>query len=352
MSTEILIPQRPAAHTQNEYLELLKDKKILITGAGGYLGTALLSSLYEVPCEILALVHKQNCIPAPSASAATVTSQRADLSQSSVWLDVLCEIRPDVIVNLAAYEHRRDSPHAPELDLAINTATVLELLEACRKLNLRPRIVQASSANIFGCPAEPLVNEDTPDQPLTLYALNKLAAERYLEYYAATCEIPSVSLRFGNIYGPLRARAPERELRVVLNRMIDRALAGGPLYVYRNQGRVRDFLFVDDAVRAICAAATSETIVRGGKYVAGSGEGYSLRQIASEIARQVENLALPSVAVLSDDEASLAPVEWRDFIADYDRLRAATGWQPQTKLDKGIELTLRAFMRDPGDPEV
>lgn len=344
MSTKTLTPPQSEIRLRNEYVESLTDKTILVTGAGGYLGTALLSSLYRIRCRIVALVHERRCVAAPGETEATLTSHSADLSRSGQWLDVLRETRPDVIVNLAAYEHRRDSQHAPDLDLAVNTATVLELLEACRELDLKPRIVQASSANIVGCPASPLVNEDTPDQPHTLYAINKQAAESYLRYYAEAFNIPSVSLRFANIYGPLPARDAALESRVVLNSIMRRALEGGPLYLYRNQSCVRDFVYIDDAVRAICAVAASETIALGGKYVVGSGEGYPLKQIINEVAQQVENFDRPPVEVLVDDEAALAPIEWRRCIVDYSRLHAATGWEPKIKLQIGIDTTLRAFM--------
>lgn len=343
MPTETLTPPQLEMSLRNEYVESLTDKTILVTGAGGYLGTALLSSLYSIRCRIVALVHERRCAPAPDDSKATLTSCPADLSRSGVWRDLLRETRPDVIVNLGSHEHRRNSQHAPDLDLAVNTATVLELLEACRELELKPRIVQASSANIVGCPTSPLVNEDTPDQPLTLYAINKQAAERYLRYYAEAFNIPSVSLRFANIYGPLPTRDAALESRVVLNDIMRRALEGGPLYLYRNHACVRDFVYVDDAVRAICAVAASETIAPGGKYVVGSGEDHTLREIVIEIAKQVESFDRPPVEALVDTQASLAPIEWREFVADYSRLRAATGWEPQIKLHQGINKTLRAF---------
>jgi len=334
----------PGTFLRNEYVKSLTGKTILVTGAGGYLGTALLSSLYSIRCRIVALVHEREFLPAPADTEATVTSHHGDLSKTSFWRHLLREIRPDVIVNLAAYEHRRNSQHAPERDLAINAAAVLELLDACRELQLKPRTVQASSANLFGCPASPLVNEDTPDQLLSLYSINKHTAEKYLHHYAENFSIPAVALRFANIYGPLPARDAELESRVVLNSLMHRALAGGPLYLYRNQACVRDFIYVDDAVRAICAVAASETIAPGSKYIVGSGEGYSLRGIIEEIAKQVAELSWSPLEVLLDNEAVLAPIEWREFIADYSRLRAATGWEPQIKLQQGIDITLRAFI--------
>jgi len=346
MSTQAIEPIGAglSATTTNEYLHGLTDKTVLIAGASGYLGTALTSSLHTIRCRIVALVHEKECVPPSADSEASLKSVPVDLSQP-VWLDVLRQTRPDVIVNLAAHEHHRNSQHAPALDLAVNTATVLELLEACRELALKPRIVLASSANIAGCPSSMVVNEDTPDQPLTLYAINKLVAEQYLRYYAATFNIPAVSLRFANVYGPL-PRQTQIESRVVLNHMMRRALAGGPLYLYRNQNCVRDFVFIDDVVRAICAAATRETMTPGSKYIVGSGEGYSLKEIVNEIATRVERVDVRRarrIAVRLDEEAALEPIEWRNFIADYSRLRSATGWEPRTKLHQGIDLTLQAF---------
>ena len=340
MSTETI--SSVSTTSTNEYLHGLKDKTILVTGAAGYLGTALTSSLFGIRCQIIALVHERHCVPLPAESEASLKSLPVDLSQS-VWLDVLRQTRPDVIVNLAAHEHHRNSQHDPAVDLAVNTASVLELLEACRQLELKPRIVLASSANIVGRPRSMVVSEDTTDQPLTLYAINKLVAERYLRYYAETFDFSTVSLRFANVYGPLPTRQTDVESRVVLNHIMRRALAGGPLYLYRNQNCVRDFVYIDDVIRAICAAATSETITAGNKYIVGSGEGYSLREIVNEIATRAEQLNGRHVAVLADEDAALEPIEWRNFIADYSRLRSATGWAPGTKLHQGIDSTLQAF---------
>jgi nucleoside-diphosphate-sugar epimerase len=343
MSTETITTLETTPFVDNEFAQRLTDKTVLITGAGGYLGTALLSSLYTVRCRLIALVRDVERVHARRETEATLELRRADLAHGSVWLDVLRETRPDVIVNLAAHEHRRNSPHSPAEDLAVNAATVLELLEACVTLDLKPRIVLASSANIAGCPGTVTVNEDTPDRPLTLFAIHKLAAEHYLSYYASRFDVPGISLRFANIYGPLPTRNAKIESRVILNNLMRRALAGGPLYLYRNQNCVRDFVYIDDAVRAICAAATAETIDGGSKYIVGSGEGHTLRETLHEIAGQVQELRGVRVEIHSDDAATLEPIEWRNFIADYSRLRVATGWTPRTKLFRGIDLTLRAF---------
>ena len=346
MSTQT-IDVNTTAVLDEEHVNALTGKTILVTGAGGYLGTALCSSLQSIRCHLVALVHRAKFFPVSPENKASLTYQQVDLAESSVWPALLHDHNPDVIVNLAAHEHRRNSPHSPAQDLAVNTATVLELLEACRELNLKPRIILASSANIVGCPSSSLVNEDTPDQPLTLYAINKLVAEQYLRYYAETFNLPAVALRFANVYGPLAERGTQRDVelesRVVLNAIMRRALEGGPLYLYRNQNCVRDFVYVDDAIRAICAVVTSNRITLGAKYIVGSGEGLPLSEIINQIAQRAAKLRGHNVEIYLDEDASLEPIEWRNFIADYTRLQAATGWKPQTKLFQGIDLTLSAF---------
>lgn len=327
----------------DEHVAALANKTILIAGAGGYLGNALCSSLSSVHCHLVALVHRAPFLAVPPESNASFTYQQVDLAERSVWPTLLRDHNPDVIVNLAAHEHRRGSPHSPALDLAVNTATVLELLETCRELDVAPRIVLASSANLAGCPSSSLVNEDTPDQPLTLYAINKLVAEQYLRYYAETFNLPAVALRFANVYGPLAERDKDLESRVVLNSIMRRALAGGPLHLYRNHQCVRDFVYVDDAIRAICAAATSKRITPGAKYIVGSGEGFPLHEIINEIAQKAAKLRGHRVEVQLDEDAHLEPIEWRNFIADYTRFQSTTGWQPRIKLSPGLDQTLTAF---------
>jgi nucleoside-diphosphate-sugar epimerase len=326
-----------------EHVHALTGKTILVAGAGGYLGTALCSALAGIQCHLVALFHRARFLSVPADNKASFTYQQVDLAESSVWPALLRDHNPDVIVNLAAHEHRRGSEHSPAIDLAVNTATVLELLEACRELSLKPRIVLATSANIVGCPATSLVNEDTPDQPLTLYAINKLLAEQYLRYYAETFNVPAVSLRFANVYGPLDQRDIELESRVVLNAIMRRALEGGPLYLYRNQDCVRDFVYVDDAIRAICATARGENIHPGAKYIVGSGEEFTLREIVNQIAQLASKLHGQRIEVRLDENAPLEPIEWRNFVADYTRLQSATGWKPRIKLSHGLKLTLSAF---------
>src|SRR5262249_4833517 len=156
---------------------------------------------------------------------------------------------------LAAFEHKRGSEFAPAIDLAVNAGATLNLLECCRSRGLKPRIVFASSANIYGQPTRLPVDESFPDQPLTLFAIHKLTSEQYLRFYAREFGIPSVSLRLSNLYGCFHHTSREVVDRVVLNRIMGRALRGDSLELYRNRDKVRDYLHIEDVVSALLAAA-------------------------------------------------------------------------------------------------
>jgi UDP-glucose 4-epimerase len=314
----------------------------MVAGASGYLGSALLIALQTIPCRVVALsrssqnfVNGLNTVP----GIATLTS---DLSQPGCWTEPLQSERPDIIFNLAAYEHRRGSPHAPAQDLAVNAAAMLDLLETCRQLELKPQIVLASSANLAGCPTRLPVNESFPDQPLTIYSIHKLAAEQYLKYYSSTFGTSGVVLRFANVYGPLGKGQQEIASRVVLNRIMLQALAGGPLQLYGNQHCRRDFVYVSDVVSALCAAA-SLSPKDGSYYFIGSEEGVTLREVVNLVADRAQTFSGRRPEIRMIEDAALEPIEWREFVADCNRMRTQTGWSPRVRLREGIDRTLQEF---------
>jgi nucleoside-diphosphate-sugar epimerase len=332
-----------AITNDHDFLHGLAHKTILVAGASGYLGSALLASLQTIPCRVVALAWSSRSFAPASSHDQEVIQFKSDLSQPGAWTEPLQSERPDIIFNLAAYEHRRGSAHAPEQDLALNAATVLDLLETCLRLELKPQIVLASSTQLVGCPADLPVNEDFPDQPLTLYAIHKLAAEQYLKYYSSAFGIPGVVLRFANVYGQLAKGQREIASRVVLNRIMLQALDGGPLHLYGNHNCRRDFVYVSDVVRALCAAAGDVTLKDGSHYIIGSEEGMTLGEVVNLIADRAEVVSGRRPEIQMMDEAALDPIEWREFVADCTRMRTRTGWSPVVSLREGIDRTLREF---------
>lgn len=182
----------------------------------------------------------------------------------------------------------------------------------------------------------------SPEAPLNLYAIHKWTSEKYLQYYASAHGVPSVALRFPNLYGPV----PNAELwdRVVVNRIILRALCGSPLRLFRNHACKRDYLFIEDAVAAVLLAGANGRSMAGRPFVLGTGTGETIAGMVNLIADRVALRGRGRPEVRVDESEQIEPVEWRQFVGDAAPFRETTGWRPRVLLAAGIDRTLDYFL--------
>lgn len=326
-----------------------RGKTLLITGGRGYLGAALTEALTELECNLVLLDRSSPDAWRPEQNRAQVSFVNGDISEEQTWESAL--EGTDYIFHLAGLEYRHRESYDARRDLEVTVFSVMHMLDAIRRKGLAPKIIYSSSANLFGrAPAQP-VNEDTPDDPLTLWAVHKLMAEHYLRIAALEDGVQSITLRLANVYGPTPRY--DRMGHVVLNRTISRALLQQPLFLYANRDCLRDFLYVDDAVRALLmAGAANESIFTGGHFVIGSGQKLSIKEIWAQIAKQVESQISREAPVQIDDSIKLGVSEIRDFVADTNRFQQTAGWAPQVELKQGIALTIDAITRKSGVVEM
>jgi nucleoside-diphosphate-sugar epimerase len=323
----------------DEIARQYEGRTVLVTGGRGYLGAALSQALSELECKLILLDRSPGPAWKPQPSRASVKLVQGDVTLRETWESILPEV--DYVFHLAGLEYVHRSHFDPVADLQVTAASVLHLLEACRTNSFPVRIIFSSSANLFGIADSVPVNEDALDNPLTVWAVHKLMAERYFQVYFIEHGVQSVILRPVNIYGS----TPRAELttRVVLNRVIAKALAGEPLTLYANQDCLRDYLFIDDMIRAFLMAALNNSAFDGRFFVVGSGEQKSLGEVWRLIADRIESVTSRPVKVLVDNSVKLGPSEMRNFVADSTRARQAFGWKPQVKLKEGIDLTIRSL---------
>ncbi|MBT8365768.1 MAG: GDP-mannose 4,6-dehydratase [Deltaproteobacteria bacterium] len=325
-------------------LEAYQGRTILITGGRGYIGSALTQSLAEIDCKLILFDQSPGAAWRPESPRAEVVLLNGDVSEAQFWNAVLPGV--DYVFHLAAKEYFYRSDYNPERDLQFNALPILRLLEACRGQSFRPQIVFASSANLFGLVDTLPVNEDHRDNPLTMWAVHKLTAENYLRLYAQQFDIQSITLRLANVYGPT-ARWSAMD-RVVINKVVAKALNGETLMTYANHGCVRDYVFLKDVVGAFLLAGACCGSTKNLVYVIGSGEGKSIADVWQLIADCVKSNVGKNVPIRSDASVKIEPLEWRDFVADTQRFHNATGWKPQTELTQGIDICVRAFLSKSG----
>ena len=320
-------------------LEFYSGKHVLLTGGAGYLATNLVEQLRGVTCRITRVDLPGSAYASPDGSP-EVRNIDGDLRQPATWEKLLEGV--DVVFHLAAQTSTYVANDDPASDLEGNVLPMVHLLEACRRNAWRPTVLFSSTVTVCGIPSRLPVDETPPDDPRTVYDLHKMMAERYLKYYVRNDFLRGAILRLANVYGPgPRSSRPDRG---ILNLMVRRAMAGEALTVYRPGTQLRDYVYVEDVVRAFLLAPVHIDLLNGRHFVIGSGEGHSIlgafRLVAERVALKTGRLVEVDLA---DPPSPQSPIESRDFVADTGRFSALTGWRAAHRLPEGIDRTVEVL---------
>jgi UDP-glucose 4-epimerase len=326
--------------SNNEVLSCFRDKHILITGGGGYLASCIVGLLQDVDCFVVRL-DRPGTLFSPVTGRAKVQNIVGDVREMSTWEKALLNV--DIVFHLAAQTSAYEANKNPVVDQQINVMPMLYMLETCLKKGWQKVILFSSTVTICGLPVFQPVNENHPDNPITIYDLHKQMAENYLKYYIKHDAVKGAVLRLANVYGP--GPKSSRSDRGILNQMIRKALAGEPLTVYGTGDQLRDYVYVEDVALAFLKAASNIESVNGRHFVIGSGQGYAIAQAVSLVSERVAlktGIAVPLIHV--DPPSTLLPIEYRNFVADTGQFSEASGWHAKYKLADGIDFTLKEYL--------
>lgn len=319
-------------------ISYFRGKRILITGASGYIASNLIHSLKNINCTIIRLSRKSK-LPTLSGRA-NVVDMTGDIRDRNIFERALEDV--DIVYHLAAQTSLYLADKNPLDDLDVNVVPMLNLLETCRERGWQPTIIFSGTATEVGIPKSLPVNETHQDCPASIYDMHKLMAEKYLIYYAQQGILHGTALRLANVYGP----GPESSSkdRGVLNMMIQKALADEPLNIYGTGDYLRDYIYVEDVVQAFIAAAAHIDRVNGKYFVIGSGEGKTINQAVKLVADRVALKTGSRVPVRHVDPPSpLHPIELRNFVADPQFFIHATDLKINYSLIEGIDRTIISF---------
>ena len=322
-------------------IEFYQDKRILVTGGSGFLATNLVEALKDTKCFIRRLSRGAR-FPV-HAGAARIEDMKADIAEEATWERALDGI--DIVFHFAAQTGVSTANEDPVADFGANVLPMLRMLEACRKKNLHPVALFSGTVTEAGITDRIPVDENIPDNPVTVYDLHKMMAENYLKYYVRKGMVRGAVLRLANVYGPGPRSSGAN--RGVLNGMIEKALEGRTLTIYGQGDYVRDYIYVRDVVGAFLAAGASIDRLNGRHYVIGSGTGHTIAETVRMIASRVERISGFPVAVMHVDlPDGMSPIEQRNFVADTTHFSSRTGWMAGTSLAEGIDLTIDYFVRE------
>src|SRR6266542_19798 len=301
----------------------------LITGAAGFLGSSLANQLAREGHQVRGLDDLST--GDPQALAPDVHFTRGDVSDRPKLWTLLQEV--DVVYHLAARVSVPESILYPRDYNTVNVGGTVALMEAMRDVGVG-RVVLASSGAVYGDLADQPLKETLTPYPRSPYAVSKLAAEYYVRTIGALWGIETVSLRIFNAYGPgqhLTASHPP-----VVPHYLKQAQRGGTLVVHGDGSQTRDYVYVDDVISALVAAATAPN-VNGQVINVGSGKETSI----SDLIKAVQDVTGSSAEVIYNAKTSGGVSR---LCADLTLASQKLNYRSSIGLEEGLRLTLR---RDP-----
>lgn len=310
-----------------------RGRKVLVTGAGGFIGSHLAERLVAEGAVVTAMIH-YNALgrwgwldESPSAAAMTVVP--GDLCDRDSVRRAMAGI--DTVFHLAALIGIPYSYQAPASYVRTNVEGTLNVLEAARELQAR-RVIHTSTSEVYGTARSVPIGEDHPLQGQSPYSASKIGADKMAEAYYNSFGLPVTTVRPFNTFGP------RQSARAVIPTIITQCLSGGIVKI-GNATPTRDLNFVSNTVEGFLLAALSEQAT-GRTINLGSGREISIGDLAiligQLIGRPVE---------IETDEQRIRPgkSEVERLLADNALAAELLGWKPVVNLEEGLERTIEWF---------
>ena len=304
-------------------------RKVLITGGNGFIGSHLAEKLEERGDSVALLDLGFNS----NTERLGCEKTRGDVTDYSAVKDAV--EGKDAVFHLAAVSRVAWGEKDPFTCWRTNVLGTLNVLEACRKAETNPILFYASSREVYGEPLYLPVNETHPENPLSVYGMSKLAAEKACQAYSGrhgdSRPVNQMVFRFSNVYGS-RRDLPER----VIPKFMMKALLGEEITLFGGE-QILDFTFIDDTVEGILKAYDASLDDRSTDKIFGqdfhfvTGRGISVANLARTIIDLADS---PSKVIRTNAKG----FDVRRFVGDPTKSRQAFGFETRVKLEDGLKI--------------
>ncbi|WP_340203194.1 SDR family NAD(P)-dependent oxidoreductase [Ascidiimonas sp. W6] len=313
-------------------------KKILVTGADGFIGSHITETLLKNGLDVTAF-----CLYNSFGTRGWLdTLPEVLLKNATVVMGNICDANTltkaikgcDTVIHLAAQVSIPYSYEATSLFVDTNIKGTLNVLEAARTAQVN-HILVASSSEVYGTALHVPINERHPLQPQSPYAATKIAADALATSFYKSFGLPVTIFRPFNTYGP------RQSARAVIPAVITQLLAGTKTLKLGNLKPTRDFLYIEDTVAAILKIAAQPTLA-GQTFNICSGTEISIKELATQLIQKIK----PDTQLLEDAQR-LRPEnsEVYRLYGDASFLKTKTNWKPVYDLDKGLDKTVQWFSK-------
>lgn len=306
-------------------------KKVLITGGAGFLGSNLARKLVELGAEVTVLDAMFVLYGGNAFNLEPIRDKiqfiEGDIRDQELMDTIVAG--KDIIYNFAAQVSYLDSKDDPFLDLEFNGKGHLTVLEAVRKHAPAAKILFSSSRMVYGKILTVPVSESHPTEPLSLYGIHKLLAEKYYKYYTHTFGIDTISIRIPNPYGP--GQQMKHGKYSIVGWFIRQAMENKTITVFGDGEQERDYLYIDDIVDAFIELTLHGE--KGEVYNIGTHERITFVSMVDAILKEVGSGTKAHIPWPEDYEKN----ETGNYVADTTKIQSITSWKPSVPLREGIK---------------
>jgi NAD dependent epimerase/dehydratase len=307
-------------------------RKVLVTGAGGFIGSHLTERLVQMGAHVRAVVHYNSRNDWGLLEHLSEESRKAteifpgDLTDATLVRQAVAGCQ--VVFHLGALIAIPYSYQAPRQFIDTNVVGTLNVLQACLEAQVE-KVVHTSTSETYGSARYTPMDEEHPLQGQSPYAASKIAADKLAESFYCSFALPVATIRPFNTFGP------RQSARAVIPTIISQALTDDTIKLGLLTP-IRDLTFVEDTVSAFLKVAESAASI-GQVFNTGTGRGVSIGELAAMILKMFPT----NKRVLADSER-LRPAksEVMALVCDNTKARDVLGWQPQYTLEQGLERTL------------
>jgi len=302
-----------------------KEKRIVVTGAAGFIGSNLTESLLALGAKVIGVDNLFSGSLDNLDSAFKIKNfnfHKGDIRDQNFILDI-CE-GIDIIYHQAAFTSVPQSVKMPENCNDVNVKGILNILNAARRLNIK-KVIFASSSSVYGDTSTLPKREDMPRLPISPYGVTKMASESYMQVYSKIYGLNTISLRYFNVFGPRQRDSPYSGVIAI---WLGNIIRNEDLIIFGDGKNSRDFTYIKDVIQANLLAAKSE--FSGEILNIGAGSPITLTELAKLM------LKITNSEHLKIKYTDPRPGDIIHSYADITKVKNLLGFQPKYNTEEGL----------------
>ena len=307
-----------------------KKLKIIVTGGAGFIGSHVADKYIEAGHDVIIIDNlssgkKENINP-------KAKFYNVDIKDTRKIPEIFEKEKPDIVNHHAAQIDVRKSVSDPVFDANVNIIGSINLLENCKKHNVKKFVFASSGGTIYGECSDTPPDENSPYLPMSPYGIAKLSVEYYMNYYSKTYQLKTIALRYGNVYGP--RQDPHGEAGVVAI-FSERMLKNEDVYIFGDGKQMRDYVYVEDVARAnLLVLNHNENLTLN----IGTSRATSVIELF-EMMKKISNYKKSPIF-----KPARTGELFKSFL-DIKKAKEKIGWQPLFNLEEGLKKTIEYFRR-------